>query len=333
MTDSIDDLIRRSIEQRVADSAEPRPFAALAESSTLEPRQGRFGMTTRQNQRGLMLLATAAVVLIALGGFALLSGSSDDVELIGPAVTTADESLSETTPVPTTTAPVETTPVETTSPPFTNSPTTLSPDAVRITVTQTCGDGTSGPLELETGNPEQIDDLVNTFELCEGAGGLASITYTVDCGGVVREATLDVVEGTLPDVANIDACEGAGGEALLQLEEVTWEALEEAQVEAIGCWFSPNGADEPIFFSGFDGGFIQVDGVIVPLDGVDDALDAAGFFQPGTLFSNEGYEVVLSNLGEPVETSIESTQWDVTMTVTSASGTYGPVDGVIWCGV
>ncbi len=331
MTDPIDDLIRRSIEQRVADTAEPRPFAALAESPKFEPHQGRFDMTTRQNQRGLMLLATAAVALIAFGGFSLFSRSSDDVEL-GPAVTTADESL----PVPTTAttiAPVETTPVETTSPPFTNPPSTLSPDAVRLTVTQTCGDGTAGPLDLETDDTEQIDDLVNTFELCEGAGGLASITYAVDCGGVVREVTLAVVEGTLPDVATIDACEGAGGEASLQLEEVTWEALEEAQVEAIGCWFSPNGADEPIFFSGFDGGFIQVDGVIVPLDGDDDALDAAGFFQPGTLFSNEGYEVVLSNLGEPVETSIESTQWNVTMSVNSASGTYGPRDGVIWCGV
>lgn len=292
-------------------------------------------MTTRQNQRGLMLLATAAVALIAFGGFSLFSRSSDDVEL-GPAVTTADESL----PVPTTattTAPVEATPVETTSPPFTNPPTTLSPDDVRLIVTQTCGDGTSGPLELETGNPEQIDDLVNTFELCEGAGGLTSITYTVDCGGVVREVTLDAAEGMLPDVATIDACEGAdggdAGDVSLGLEQVTSEALEEAQVEAIGCWFAPNGADEPIFFSGFDGGFIQVDGAIVRLDRDDDALDAEGFFQPGSLFSNEGYEVVFSNLGEPVETSIESQQWDVTMTATSASGAYGPFDGVIWCGV
>lgn len=292
-------------------------------------------MTTRQNQRGLMLLATAAVALLAFGGFSLFSRSSDDVE-VGPAETTADEPL----PVPTTAttiASVETNPVETTNPPVADSPTTLSPDDARLIVTQTCGDGTSGPLELETGNPEQIDDLVNTFELCEGAGGLASITYPVDCGGVVREMTLAVVDGALPDVATIDSCEGVdGGEAddvSLGLEQVTSEALEEVQVEAIGCWFAPNGADEPVFFSGFDGGFIQVEGAVVRLDRDDNALDADGFFQPGSLFSNEGYEVVLSNLGVPVETSIESQRWDVTMTATSASGTYGPFDGVIWCGV
>ena len=294
-------------------------------------------MTTRQNQRGLMVLATAAIVLLAFGSFVALSRSSGDVDLIGPAETTeADEA------VPTTTATVEPDPDTTSSP--TTAPTpvpTLDPDFDGLIVTQTCGNGTSSQMGLATNDPEQIDDLVNTFDLCEGQGGLASITYPVDCGDGPREVTLDTVDGALPDIATIDSCENdgqaAGGDFSLELQALTGAELDAAGVEAIGCWFSFSDVDEPIFFSGFDGGVIKTGGDIIRLDrgsaAANGGLDDGDPFEPGALFSNEGYSVSFTNLGEPVDTSIESRQWDVTMTVNSASGNYGPLDGVIWCGV
>lgn len=69
-----------------------------------------------------------------------------------------------------------------------------------------CADGSTGTVSTDTEDVEQIDDYINTIDLCEGVGGLQSISFEASCGDFKRTVTVGA-EGGVPDIATIDYCE------------------------------------------------------------------------------------------------------------------------------
>ena len=60
---------------------------------------------------------------------------------------------------------------------------------------------------MPTDDIEQIDEFVNTIDLCEFRGGLAQISFVAPCASGPREIVVTAVEGELPDLATLDLCE------------------------------------------------------------------------------------------------------------------------------
>ncbi len=216
--DPVDALFKQAVEERVTAAPEPRPFWTLEPDPSLRERQGIFDMF-KNNQRGLMVLATAAVAIVAIGGWAAISRNGDDISVITPADTTA--------PAPTTTDAPSTTARETTEQPTTTlaDDIDLNEDDTGVTPTETdpgdaldenlvgvrisCTNGDE-PIELDLGveSTDDIDDVVNGIDVCEGAGGLASVSYAAPCGAEFRQTTIEAIDGALPDFATLDVCEG-----------------------------------------------------------------------------------------------------------------------------
>ncbi len=92
-----------------------------------------------------------------------------------------------------------------------NEPATESdPDtgdaAGQIDVGYTCVDGSTGATATNSNDPDQIDDYINSIDLCEGSGGLSEISFEAPCGDVNRPVTVGA-EGGVPDIATVDYCE------------------------------------------------------------------------------------------------------------------------------
>lgn len=117
----------------------------------------------------------------------------------------------------------------------------------------------------------------------------------------------------------------------ISIDSFTTKEVQAAKYEAIGCWLRKKGADESIFFTGYDGGFMVIDGEPVLLDKkpgtVDSVIDIADSY------SNADYTVRLVDIGEPTPTSIESTDRDATLKVVASSGETTSIEGVLGCGV
>lgn len=125
-------------------------------------------------------------VLLTLLIFAGLAGCGDDDEV---ATSTTSTTTGSTTTASATTA----------------STTTEGPDS--IVVAFVCGNGETGSTDVPTGDIEQIDDIVNTIDLCEFREGLAEISFTAPCPDGDREVTVPATDGALPDIATLDLCE------------------------------------------------------------------------------------------------------------------------------
>lgn len=134
-----------------------------------------------------------------------LLGCGDDDEAATTTTTaesTTTQSATTTTTDSTTTQSVTTTTTESTT---TQTATTEAPDAIAITFT--CGNGETGSTDVPTGDIEQIDDVVNTIDLCEFRGGLTEISFTAPCPSGDRAVTVSASDGALPDIATLDLCE------------------------------------------------------------------------------------------------------------------------------
>ena len=82
--------------------------------------------------------------------------------------------------------------------------------AESIAITYTCGNGESGDADAPTPNMEELDDVVNTIDFCEGREGLVSVAFTAACPSGDRDVTVEAVDGGLPDIATLDLCENEG---------------------------------------------------------------------------------------------------------------------------
>ncbi|MDH3292838.1 MAG: hypothetical protein OER95_00790 [Acidimicrobiia bacterium] len=70
-----------------------------------------------------------------------------------------------------------------------------------------CGNGETGSTDVPTDDIEEIDDIVNTIDLCEFRGGLTEISFTAPCPSGDRDVTVPATEGAVPDIATLDLCE------------------------------------------------------------------------------------------------------------------------------
>jgi hypothetical protein len=129
--------------------------------------------------------------------------------------TVAEPTPEDTTPEPTPTPTVEDetptpgTEASPTSEEATPEPTTID-DEAGIEIDVSCVDGepaVTATTPLPITDIEEIDDIVNTIDFCEGAGGLASVSFTAPCPSGDRDVVVVAVGGALPDIATLDLCE------------------------------------------------------------------------------------------------------------------------------
>ena len=171
------------------------------------------------------------------------------------------------------------------------------------------------------------------------AGGIASLLIVMAaCGGngVEAETSLTAVDAasTVEAVGTSEPTsppvEPDDGDLLLL--PITSELLTSAGVEAVGCWFSEgDGTDgETVFFSGYDGGFFMTDGALIQVDKPEGKSFGV---ERGLVYSNADFEAQFSVLGEPVSSSIESTEQSATLEITPANAATVEFEGTLWCGV
>ena len=152
---------------------------------------------------------TTSLVLAGLLTLGLI-GCGDDDE--GTTTTSAESTSSSATSTTTTTTSTTTTESTTAS---TESTTTTTESTTSQSTTQdatidvdyVCGDGDTGSAEFSTDDIEEIDDLVNSTDLCEFKGGLIEISFTAPCPSGDREVTVMAIDGAVPDIATLDLCE------------------------------------------------------------------------------------------------------------------------------
>lgn len=164
----------------------------------------------------LLAMLVAVLALIAAG----CADDDDDVAVTDPTVedTTPTPDDSEATPTPEEPTPTPSAEDETPTPDAEASPTpeeatpepTSGDDEAGIEIDVACVDGepaVTATTPLPVTDIEEIDDIVNTIDFCEGAGGLASVEFTAPCPSGDRDVVVVAVGGALPDIATLDLCE------------------------------------------------------------------------------------------------------------------------------
>lgn len=175
-----------------------------------------------------------------------------------------------------------------------------------------------------------VDTEVTTTE----TSGDASTTETTDTDSTTETTDTDSTtsETTATDDTTSETTTAPSGETgELSLEPLTSEVLTSAGVEPVGCWFHEGETidSDPVFFSGFDGAFFLVDGDLVQ---VDKPSGNSFGVEEGLVYTGQGYEVSFTSLGEPVESSIESTEQDATLDITPEDADTTTLEGILWCG-
>ncbi|WP_420450932.1 hypothetical protein [Ilumatobacter sp.] len=118
------------------------------------------------------------------------------------------------------------------------------------------------------------------------------------------------------------------------IDAFPYDLVDRLGFDAIGCWVTrSDDARRPVFFSGFDGALIVVDGAPVTLGPSGGADGAAPRITAGTSFVGDGYTVTFSEVGEQRSTSIESSEQDVSVSVADPGGSVTRLDGLLGCGV
>lgn len=145
-------------------------------------------------------LALAALLFLVIAG----CGSNDD-ESDTATSSTSTPSTPSTQPTTTETT-VSSTSTAETSTSTTGAPSTTEPQG-SFAITYVCGNGDTGSADIPTEDIDEIDDIVNTIDLCETLGGLTEITFTAPCPSGDREWPVGATDGALPDFATIDFCE------------------------------------------------------------------------------------------------------------------------------
>lgn len=174
-----------------------------------------------------------------------------------------------------------------------------------------------------------IASLLIVMAACGGNGVEAETSLTaVDAASTVEAAsTVDAVGTSAPTSPPVEPNDGA-----LLMQPITTELLSSAGVEAVGCWFNEgDGTDgETVFFSGYDGGFFMTDGALIQVDKPEGKSFGV---ERGLVYSNADFEAQFSVLGEPVSSSIESTEQGATLEITPANAATVEFEGTLWCGV
>lgn len=159
------------------------------------------------NQRAVTVLLIGLLILVLAG-----CGDDDDGATTTTSTTTTSSTTTTTSSATTSTSTTTTTvgstsstqPTTASTAPATSQSATTEP---MITIGYLCGDGDTGSTDVATGDIEEIDDIINTIDLCEFKGGLTEISFTAPCPSGDREVTVVTVDGAVPDIATLDLCE------------------------------------------------------------------------------------------------------------------------------
>lgn len=107
-------------------------------------------------------------------------------------------------------------------------------------------------------------------------------------------------------------------------------------VDAIGCSMRPNqdAAIDPIFFVNEQAALVVVDGEpIVLADSTTSDDSVIPDIAVGLTYSGHGDAATFAAVGPERQTSIESSERDVTLSVSTSDGRRTSIDGVLFCGV
>ncbi len=117
-----------------------------------------------------------------------------------------------------------------------------------------------------------------------------------------------------------------------QVDSFDQETLWAEGFEPVGCWFRlPDDGEAFTFFGGWQGGLMSINGKLVTFDAVDGA-EPIDMFTVET-YTSADYRLGLLVTGERVETSIESADWPITLTLVATDGPPLALDGIMGCGV
>lgn len=158
----------------------------------------------------LLLISWVAVLALIAAGCA---DDDEDVAVTDPTVEDTAPTPDESEATPTVEEPTATPSVEEDETPTPEAATpepTTTDDEAGIEIDVACVDGepaVTATTPLPVSDIEEIDDIVNTIDFCEGVGGLASVSFTAPCPSGDREVIVAAVGGALPDIATLDLCE------------------------------------------------------------------------------------------------------------------------------
>lgn len=116
-------------------------------------------------------------------------------------------SSTDSTSTETTTSSSTTTAQTSTSTTEASSTTETTEPQGSFAITYLCGNGDTGSADIPTEDIDEIDDIVNSTDLCETLGGLTEITFAAPCQSGDRVWPVGATDGELPDFASIDFCE------------------------------------------------------------------------------------------------------------------------------
>lgn len=142
---------------------------------------------------------------------------------------------------------------------------------------------------------------------------------------------------TTSTVTSTTACV-AGCDQGLPIAPLTNADVLDTFGEDVGCWFRAEGSDldedgfdDPVFFSGDFGGLMVVDGEPLVFEAAEGA-QSIGLWTVDA-YTGERFDLGFVEVGDEVETSIESTDRPATLQLLVDDGGVLEVPGVLGCGV
>ena len=195
----------------------------------------------------------------------------------------------------------------------------------------TVGDDDTSDGATTSGDAETSGDATTSGEGADDAaddGGSPDGGSSGDDGGSTGDAATSEGDGSTGDGADEAPADGS-----FTLDTFAFGYVDTVGLESIGCWFHRSGdaPDSPVLFSGYDGGLVVVDGEPVTLQ--PDGGTPVVVVDDASTLSGGGYTVSFSGVGEPEPTSDESTDQDLTITVTDGAGRSTTSSGTLSCGV
>ena len=119
-----------------------------------------------------------------------------------------------------------------------------------------------------------------------------------------------------------------------RVESFTSKTVWDLGIEAVGCWFHDTGSDEFIFFANSTGALMAIDGEFRSMQ-VAARSRAIAPFDMASAYTDGSYVVSFSNVGEPVNATIESTAQVATLYLNEFGDSFhfAIVNGELVCGV
>ena len=213
-----------------------------------------------------------------------------------------------------------------------------SPLVLRLAAASAAVVLTGGAIFLATrGGDDGGDEVATGDSSAQTTSELA--TTTIPAPGESTSTSVDELDSTTTTTAAPPTSECvAGCDVGLPISPITNEDALDMFQEDVGCYFRADeadldgdGFDDAVFFSGDFGALMIVDGTTVTFEPVDGA-ESIGLWTV-TDYTGDLYDVGFVDVGEEVETSIESTDRPATLQLRVDDGGTLDIPGTLGCGV